>query len=304
MMVTPALMIRLLALFAVAVSAQAVSIVLVSFHDEPLEMHWFNPENNDEIHVDTVLPYHFSKSNSHIGHVFVYYLKNKNNAQGTKDRHTIQVMEGQEVYPIVPPAAALDDTIPVTCATTKGDLHISVKPSWSPYGAAHFLELITMDYFQGCALNRVVKKFLTQFGISADYDLRTKHRSATIPDDPSKNIPFQPGYMSYAGHSKNSRTTEMFVVMPGASPNQLANFGSTNPWETPFGFVDPEDLNAVVDQWHAYGDMPPWGKGPDPQAIYEKSGYDKYLALDFPEMSYIHYCQIGVLPGSTEEVEL
>ena len=173
-------------------------------------------------------------------------------------------------------------------------MHITVKPDWSPLGAARFLQLITLDYFTGCALNRVVKKFLTQFGISADYDLRTKFRNMEIPDDtPTKpRIKFQPGYMSYAGSGPNSRTTEMFIVMPDTAQHQLNAFGSENPWETPFGFVDPDDVRNVVGQWHAYGDMPPWGKGPDPHKIYAKDGYDEYLRNEFPDMDYIESCSI------------
>ena len=88
------------------------------------------------------------------------------------------VTERADVHSIQSP-----QTIPVECSTTQGDLHITVQPTWSPLGAARFLELVRKEYFDGCALNRVVKGFLTQFGISADYEQRTSYRQKNIPDD-------------------------------------------------------------------------------------------------------------------------
>ena len=131
--------------------------------------------------------------------------------------------------------------------------------SWSPLGAAHFLHLVKSEtqYFNGCAFNRVVPGFLTQFGIGADYEQRTAYRRMTIRDDipADPKIPFEPGYMSYAGNGKNSRTTEVFIVMPETHRSQLEYFG-VNAWETPFGYVEPEDLDVVA-KWHSYGDMAP-----------------------------------------------
>jgi len=184
------------------------------------------------------------------------------------------------------------ETKKAVCGTTKGDINITIKPFWSPHGAARFLRLIHLHrYFDGCALNRVVPKFLVQFGIGADYDLRTSFRSSNIPDDPKFDPPivFQPGYMSYAGSGPNSRSSEVFIAQPDARKSQLEYFG-VNPWETPFGYVEPEDLNVVA-SWHSYGDMEPWGKGPDPQKIYKADGYE-YLEEEFPELDYIRGCAI------------
>ncbi|KAI2491117.1 peptidyl-prolyl cis-trans isomerase [Fragilaria crotonensis] len=131
---------------------------------------------------------------------------------------------------------------------------------------------------------------LTQFGIGADYELRTEYRTANIKDDAPKGIAFQPGYMSYAGSGPDSRSSEIFIVMPDTGEAQLAYFGKENSWETPFGFVEPESMSTVA-QWYDYGDMPPWGSGPDPQLIYEEDGYE-YLKREFPKLSYINECRI------------
>ena len=146
-------------------------------------------------------------------------------------------------------------------------INIAVHPAWSPRGAARFLDLVNTGFFDGVALNRVVPRFLTQFGIGATrweirlnplesrkttrapcpaphahaHDPRNlasttrgnqrKWRSASIEDDPNVGQPFKPGTLSYAGSGPNSRTTEMFVVMPGTAPGQLQHFGA-NAWET------------------------------------------------------------------------
>jgi len=244
----------------------------------------------------------------------------------------------KEYYELVASAQSIlkkkSDTVIVECGTTEGTIRINVKPFWSPRGAARFLELIDMSnsihtntannnnnnnnptdptanastdddtktpsYYDGCALNRVVPKFLTQFGISRDYKLRTKYRMDTILDDDALSIPFKPGYMSYAGSGPNSRTTEVFVVMPDTPQSQLNYFGE-NSWETPFGYVEEKYLDDVVSKWYSdYGDMGPWGNGPNPQKIYEKGGYDKYLKEKFTSMSYIRDCVIL----SEEDIEL
>ena len=46
-------------------------------------------------------------------------------------------------------------------------MNIAVHPAWSPRGAARFLDLVNTGFFDGVALNRVVPRFLTQFGIGA-----------------------------------------------------------------------------------------------------------------------------------------
>jgi len=287
----------LVSLLSMAISAQPVSISVINFSPgAPIKLYWYNAKTEEEMLVDTIEPYQEAQQDTHVDHTFVYYL------QG--EREVLTISADTQVYVIGVDSADHDDdsSIPVECSTTEGNLRITVKPQWSPRGAARFLDLVSINFFKGCALNRVVKKFLTQFGISQNYDFRTNYRSATIQDDvPISNLAFQPGFMAYAGSGPNSRTTEMFVVMPGTTEHQLQHFGD-NPWETPFGYVHPGDVTAVVAEWYSYGDMPPWGKGPNPQLIYKEDGYDEYLANDFPEMSYIHDCKI--LDVDVEEEEL
>ena len=78
-------------------------------------------------------------------------------------------------------------------------------------------------------------------------------REVAIWDDYDPSIGFEPGFVSYAGSGPDSRTAEIFVVMPGASQEQLERFGE-NAWETPFGFVEG-DLGVLKRIYSGYGDM-------------------------------------------------
>lgn len=138
---------------------------------------------------------------------------------------------------------------------------IRVKPYWAPRGASHFLTLVRSKYCDGVAFNRVVPGFLTQFGVARDYNVRMEQRDVTIWDDLPLNLPFQPGFISFAGNGDDSRTTEIFVVDSDASEEQLHAFGE-NSWETPFAVVVGDVSTSSLSRIYAgYGDMPPWGNG-------------------------------------------
>jgi peptidyl-prolyl cis-trans isomerase A (cyclophilin A) len=268
--------------------ARSAGISFVNFSAEVVKLYWQDHREENRIaDFGSVLPYESKHMESFVGHTFVF---EANGLTGT-----VIVEEDKQIFAIGP------SEFLVQCSTTDGDINAHIMPEWSPYGAARFLNLVNIGYFDGCALNRVVPKFLTQFGIGANYAMRTKWRMKKIPDDPPVDIAFEPGYLSYAGSGDDSRSTQVFVVMPDTREKQLEFFGS-NSWETPFGFVEEDDL-TVVANWYSYGDMPPWGEGPDPQQIYHEDGYE-YLKEQFPEMSYIQYCKISGAVSEEEEEEL
>jgi len=168
-----------------------------------------------------------------------------------------------------------------------------VKPYWSPRGASRFLALVRQGYYDGVALSRVVPEFLVQFGIARDVDLRSEWSDSTFHDDvPTEYLKFEPGYVSFAGNGPDSRTTEIFIVMPGTGQEQLDYLGE-NSWETPFAVVQGSDSDdgVLTRIYSGYGDMPPEGKGPDSARIYDIDGYD-YLAENFPNLDYIERCYI------------
>jgi peptidyl-prolyl cis-trans isomerase A (cyclophilin A) len=222
--------------------------------------------------------------NAFPGHIFSY--------EYGKEVHFVGVQDGSEgeVFQVL---LANKDEVLVRCSVVDEEddepLNIIVRPSWSPRGASRFLELVRIGYFNGVALNRVVPKFLTQFGISPNHEQRHEYGNKNLPDDPPAGIKFEPGMLSYAGGGPDTRTTEVFVVMPDTEQSQLNYFG-INPWETPFGYV-PDVEDSPVARWHAYGDMPPWGEGPDSSKIYEQDGYE-YLEREFPELDYLGTCVI------------
>ena len=200
---------------------------------------------------------------------------------------------------------------------------ILVKPYWAPRGASHFLHLVRNNYYNGVAFNRVVPGFLTQFGIAKDYNMRMERRDDKIWDDfPIEGMRFEPGFISFAGSGFDSRTTEIFIVDPAASEEQLRAFGA-NTWETPFAVIAGDvRASAVPKIYSGYGDMPPWGNGeialshrdvytsvcftndlslsinftsllgPDPSRIYDADGYTFYLLTNFPKLDYIDRCYI------------
>jgi cyclophilin family peptidyl-prolyl cis-trans isomerase len=296
---TQILVLLLLALvFPAALTAatgdDSVKVSFVNFSSEPMPLYWHN--GNDFTQIGTVPPYETMGQTTFEGHRFAY---GQDLTEYVVKEHP--ETKGRSVVPMLPQGIADNDTsVSVLCSTSKGDLRMTIKPTWSPLGAGRFLEMVHARYLDGCALNRVVPKFLTQLGIGAEYEQRTQWRHRNIPDDSPRKVPFQPGTMAYAGSGPNSRSTEFFIVMPDTPQSQLDYFG-TNPWETPFGFVHPDDVVNTVGTWHAYGDMPPWGKGPSSQKIYPKDGYD-YLKKEFPELDYVETC--AIVDGSGVEEEL
>ncbi|KAL3775592.1 hypothetical protein ACHAW5_003495 [Stephanodiscus triporus] len=171
-------------------------------------------------------------------------------------------------------------------------LDILVKPYWAHRGASHFLDLVREGYYDGVVFHRMVPNLLTQFGIARDYNARTKARKNTIRDDRALGIKFEPGYLSFAGNGVNSRTTEVFVVNPGVSEADLKEFGK-NSWERPFGFIVGDVNNSAISNvYSGYGDMFPFGNGPDSNKIYDVDGYTTYIPQEFPKLDYIDRCYI------------
>lgn len=116
-----------------------------------------------------------------------------------------------------------------------------------------------------------------------------------IPDDPplDPKIRFEEGMISFAGSGKNSRTSHLFVAY---GPN--SGLG-TQLWETPIGIVvkGMENLRNLNSE---YGDMPPWGHGPEQHKINNR-GRD-YIEKDFPHLDSFKTCQV-IDPGEEEEFD-
>lgn len=254
--------------------------------DVAIELFWENPDAGARKSEGSLSPRGGSINvDTYVGHEFSYDL------YGT--RHFFSSPEPNSAGKQFAILAGDSDSFLVRCELqSKTDLPMPsldfvVKPYWAPRGASRFLELVRHNYFDGVVLNRVVGNFLTQFGIARDQETKEMWDSMTIPDD-QPFMDFEPGYVSFAGSGPDSRTTEIFMVMPGASDHQLAYFGE-NSWETPFAHL--QDLSVLTKIYSGYGDMPPYGEGPDSSRIYEADGYD-YLAKNFPNLDYVDRCYI------------
>ncbi|KAL7526808.1 hypothetical protein ACHAWF_001920 [Thalassiosira exigua] len=277
------------------------------FPDRTIDLYWenhgFPDDHPDRRRLEAKIGPRggWHASETYVGHEFSYELDGK--------RHYVTPPPGNVNGEQFLMLAGDHDGFRVRCEVTVNSqqymdyLDVLVKPYWAPRAASRFLELVREKYYDGVAFNRVVPQFLTQFGIAKDYGARTKEKELTIWDDFPKEIPFEPGTLSFAGSGHDTRTTEVFVVMPGASREQLERFG-TNSWETPFATIEGDVGTSALSKIYAgYGDMPPWGKGPDSANIYEADGYTKYLPKKFPKLDYIDRCYVVDEVGIEDQSE-
>jgi hypothetical protein len=94
--------------------------------------------------------------------------------------------------------------------------------------------------------------------------------------------------ISFAGSGPNSRTSQLFIAYDGAG-----NLGQS-PWETPFGEVI-EGMDNVR-KLYSYGDMPPWGKGPEQGPIRNRGS--KYIEENFPLLDKFETCTVSKMNQS------
>lgn len=175
----------------------------------------------------------------------------------------------------------------VECSTTAGPFAIEFHQDWSPIGYERAVELFDRGFYDESHFFRVVPGFLVQFGISYtdDKELQKLGRR-TIKDDPQLNprIPFDEGIVSFAGSGKDSRTSHLFVAY---GPN--SNLG-TQLWETPVGVVI-RGMDTLRTLNHEYGDMPPWGHGPEQHKINARGR--EYIESEFPHLDRFVHCHVN-----------
>jgi len=174
------------------------------------------------------------------------------------------------------------DSYRVRLTTTKGDIVIEVNREWAPHGADRFYNLVRCGFFDGASFFRVVEGFVVQFGLSGESRVNGAWKDATIPDDPVKGSNRR-GTICYAKtDAPDSRATQVFL-------NLGDNTGLDKQGFAPFGRV--VEGMEVADRLHAgYGDMAPFGKGPDPRAIATLG--DEYLKREFPKLDRIERATI------------
>lgn len=195
-----------------------------------------------------------------------------NNVRGKHKLRVHHVGGGQRAY--------------VSCSTTAGPIRMMFHREWSPNGYDRATELFERGYYDRSHFFRVVSHFLVQFGISYTTDLELKRfADTTIRDDPKRHdlLPFREGMMSFAGGGPDSRTSQLFIAY-----DRAGGLGSS-PWETPFGEV-VDGMENVKNLYAGYGDMPPWGKGPEQGPIRRKGS--TYLEENFPLLDKFETCHV------------
>lgn len=182
-------------------------------------------------------------------------------------------------YYVSPPRIGL-----VHCTTTAGPMSFKIVEKWSPNGFDRALELFERGFYDGSHFFRVVPGFLVQFGISySENEELVQFSEFSIHDDPqlSPPIKFEEGTISFAGSGPQSRTSHLFISYGSSS-----SLG-TELWETPIGKVI-EGMDHVKNLYSGYGDMPPWGNGPEQWKI-SKWG-ETYINDQFPKLDKFNYC--------------
>jgi peptidyl-prolyl cis-trans isomerase A (cyclophilin A) len=161
--------------------------------------------------------------------------------------------------------------------TTRGAFTVEVERAMAPHAADRFFNLVRIGFFDGNSFFRVVDGFVVQFGIPGATRVSGAWSNATIPDDPPGKSNAL-GTIAFAkAEAKDSRTTQVFLSLRDNA--RLDGMGFV-----PFGRV-VEGMEVLSKLYSGYGDMAPFGKGPDPRAI-ETLG-DAYLRNEFPRLDAI-----------------
>lgn len=177
---------------------------------------------------------------------------------------------------------AVPDVSRVACSTTKGPFVVEVYRDWAPLGADRFLELVEDSFYTDIPLYRCVKGFLTQFGITDD-DSKKHWHGNQIKDDPSQNRGIKKHFLSFAGGGPDTRSTQIFIAF-----EDLDFLGEAS-WEVPFGRI-VSGSEAVDALYTGYGDIHPYGRGPDQQTLYKRG--NAYIREDFPLIDFIESCWV------------
>lgn len=183
----------------------------------------------------------------------------------------------------------------VECTTTAGPITMHLYRAWSPHGYDRATELFERRYYDQSHFFRVVPHFLVQFGISYTHDEELKRfADSQIQDDPKREdlLPFREGMMSFAGSGPNSRTSQLFIAY-----DRAGGLG-TSPWETPFGEV-VVGVDNVRSLYAGYGDMPPWGKGPQQGPIRNRGS--SYIEDEFPLLDKFKTCTVKRTESTLED---
>jgi len=153
-----------------------------------------------------------------------------------------------------------------------GVVVIETHPEWAPLGVAHFDDLVQHGFYDECRFFRVVKNFVSQFGINGDPEIQTKWKADVLKDDPVVETNAR-GTLTYATSGPNTRTTQLFI-----NTNTKGNAYLDKEGFAPFAVV-VEGMEYVDQINDEYAQQPDQGK-------IQRRG-NEYLNQEFPRLSYI-----------------
>jgi cyclophilin family peptidyl-prolyl cis-trans isomerase len=148
---------------------------------------------------------------------------------------------------------------------------ITVKPKWSPQGAAQFLSLVASGFYENIAIFRVLPGFVAQFGINGNPKIQKAYGSS-IPDDPPAHVSNALGTLSFAAHGPNTRSTQVFFNTMDNARLDAMNF-------QPFAVVEKKGLPIITSFFGGYGETVNQGR------IFQEG--NSYLKMNFPKLDYI-----------------
>lgn len=168
---------------------------------------------------------------------------------------------------------------------------VRLRPDWAPTGAARFVELVEAGFYDGTRFHRVVNGALAQFGLPCEPDLFSQWKSRLLQDDAEgQAVGNSRGSLSFAEKGEHARCCQVFLNL---GHNQHLNGQGF----IPFAEV-VQGMDVMDELCDGYGEIPPKGKGPDPELIKEEGL--TYLDSKFPMLSWILEAKVLSRSGDTD----
>lgn len=155
----------------------------------------------------------------------------------------------------------------------KETITLRVHPAWAPEGANRFQDLLATNSLDGTRFYRVIKNYISQFGIPAKPEIAQHWEQKPIPDDDgSDENTNRRGTLAFAQAGPGSRTTQLFFNLKDNDVLDNMNF-------VPFAEVLGDGMQVIDRIQDKYADAP------DMHGIIREG--NQYLEQNFPDLSYI-----------------
>lgn len=169
-------------------------------------------------------------------------------------------------------ASPTADGVFVELDTTVGPVVIEIHEEWAPLGAARFLELVEVGFYDDAKFFRVIPDFVVQFGMAADPEVHAMWANQPIEDDPVVMSNLARTVTFAATNLPNSRTTQVFI-------NYSDNSNLDGMGFAPFGRV----VEGTMPNVRAIN--PEYGEDPEQGEIAAQG--NAYLDAQFPNLDGI-----------------